>query len=252
MTPAQLIAVAATGAALALVASTVAAGAPGLVVVTAGLVLVLAYSLPPLRLSPRGALAALVLPAGYVAVPLLTGLLAAGSRVTGRDLAVLAAAYVGFIGRILLKDFRDVIGDRLLGKRTFLVRHGQRVTCAAAAACWVAGSVVTRVVVSPSAALDLAYALRVVVVLVLLALLAHAAHPHVQTALVSATAVLGRGLVLSLVLHLLAVEQGVGLARELLVQGAVLAAELGTAWRMTGRGTLREVRTKPSLAPVSA
>ena len=37
---------------------------------------------------------------------------------------LLAGLYVGFIGRILLKDFRDVRGDALFGKRTFLVRHG--------------------------------------------------------------------------------------------------------------------------------
>jgi 4-hydroxybenzoate polyprenyltransferase len=240
--PSQLVAVAVTGALTALVVGATASGLPGLLVVAAGLVLVVAYSLPPIRLSGRGVVAPLVLPAGYVAVPLLTGVLAAGGSVTGRELAVLAAAYVGFVGRILLKDFRDVVGDRLLGKRTFLVRHGQRITCAVAGACWVAGSLVTRVVAHPGPALDLAYGVRVVVVLGLLALLAQATHPVVQTSLVSATAVLGRGLVLSLVLHLLAVAEGLGLGRELLVQGAVLAAELATAWRMTGRGTLRGIR----------
>jgi 4-hydroxybenzoate polyprenyltransferase len=184
----------------------------------------------------------MVLPAGYVAVPLLTGLFAAGGEATGRNLAVLAAAYVGFVGRILLKDFRDVVGDRLLGKRTFLVRSGQRVTCSAAAACWVAGSLVTRTVAHPGAALDLAYALRVVVVLGLLTLLARAAHPHVQTALVFSTAVLGRGLVLARVLDHQAGGQHVSLAQELLVQAAVLVAELVTVRQATGSGLVREVR----------
>ena len=56
------------------------------------------------------------------------------------DLALLAALYVGFVGRIVLKDFRDVVGDRLFGKRTFLVRHGRRTTCVLSAACWVGGT----------------------------------------------------------------------------------------------------------------
>ena len=56
------------------------------------------------------------------------------------DLVLLAALYVGFIGRIVLKDFRDVVGDRLFGKRTFLVRHGRGPTCVLSAGCWVAGT----------------------------------------------------------------------------------------------------------------
>ena len=45
------------------------------------------------------------------------------------DLLLLAGLYAGFVGRILLKDFRDVRGDALFGKRTFLVRHGRGATC---------------------------------------------------------------------------------------------------------------------------
>lgn len=69
-----------------------------------------------------------------------------------------------------------------------------------------------------------------------------------QTALISATAVLGRGLVLALVLHLLAVAQQLPATRELVPQGAVLAAELATVWRMTGRGLLRAVHEQPTSA----
>jgi hypothetical protein len=43
--------------------------------------------------------------------------------------------YVGFIGRIMLKDFPDVRGDALFGERTFLVRHGWRATCATTPGC---------------------------------------------------------------------------------------------------------------------
>lgn len=238
----QLVVVAVVSAVTALVAGALSGGLLGLAVLAGGLALVVCYSLPPWRLSDRGAIAALLLPAGYVAVPFLTGLLAVRGQVGAGELALLAAAYVGFVGRILLKDFRDVTGDALLGKRTFLVRHGQRLTCTFAGACWAAGSVVTGLVAHPSAALDVSYLIRVVVALGLLVLLATAGNPAVQTALISATAVVGRGLVLALVLHLLAVARHLPATSEMLVQGLALAAELATVWRITGRGTVRAAR----------
>jgi 4-hydroxybenzoate polyprenyltransferase len=108
-------------------------------VAAAGLLLSAAYSVPPLRLCQRGAVASLLLPAGYVAVPYLVGLLSVQSSVGREDVVLLAALYVTFVGRIMLKDFRDVEGDAMFGKRTFLVRHGRQATCAVSAACWTAG-----------------------------------------------------------------------------------------------------------------
>jgi len=109
-------------------------------VVTVGLLLNTAYSLRPIRLCDRGALATILLPAGYVALPYLVGLLASQSGVNARDLILLIGLYIGFIGRILLKDFRDVTGDEMYGKRTFYLRHGRRTTCLVSAGCWIAGT----------------------------------------------------------------------------------------------------------------
>ena len=53
---------------------------------------------------------------GGLAVPYLIGLLAAGGGVHADDLFLLVRLYLGFIGRILFKDFRDVRGDILFGK----------------------------------------------------------------------------------------------------------------------------------------
>src|SRR5438067_396267 len=102
--------------------------------------LILAYSLRPIRVADRGAVASLLLPAGYVGVPYLVGIFSVRDRVTAGDFVLLGGLYVGFIGRILLKDFRDVRGDALFGKRTFLVRHGRGRTCAFSAVCWITGS----------------------------------------------------------------------------------------------------------------
>lgn len=108
------------------------------VVVAACLALSAAYSLPPLRISARGGLATILLPLGYVSLPYLVGVFAVGDP--SRDaLVLMAGMYVVFAGRILLKDFRDVRGDDLYDKRTFLLRHGTPATCRVAAACWVAG-----------------------------------------------------------------------------------------------------------------
>src|SRR5207245_2835899 len=102
---------------------------PAPLVVLGGLVFTAAYSLRPVHLARRGVVAPMLLPLGYVAVPYLVGIFAVRNTLSRNDLLVLVGLYAGFIGRIVLKDFRDVRGDALFGKRTFLVRHGRRATC---------------------------------------------------------------------------------------------------------------------------
>ena len=112
------------GAVVAIGASLLLHG-PATWVVLGGMAIVVIYSGRPVRLADRGAVASMVLPAGYVAVPYLLGILAVRSDIHLADLQLLVGLYVGFIGRIVLKDFRDVRGlDTLFGKRTFLVRYG--------------------------------------------------------------------------------------------------------------------------------
>lgn len=174
-----------------------------LIVTVVGLALSAGYSLRPVRLADRGAVASMVLPACYVAVPYLIGLLPRGHRVTTDDLAVAGGLYLGFIGRILLKDFRDVRGDALFGKRTFLIRHGRRATCTISAACLVAGTVALLDAVQHVTGL-LAGAEAVCLAGVLAALRALAAEPAArrEEALISSIAVLGRGMVLLALAHL--------------------------------------------------
>jgi len=176
---------------------------PAILVTAAGLALSAAYSLPPLRLAKRGAVASLMLPACYVATPYLLGVYATGTGVGARELLLLAGLYVGFVGRILLKDFRDVRGDALFGKRTFLVRHGRRATCVFSACCWLAGAVLL-MVAAPHATpvLLLGMAAYALISVALLRALAGADRPHREELLVSALAIVGRGMVLMLVTHL--------------------------------------------------
>ena len=107
-------------------------------VILGGVVLSAMYSLPPFRISYKGILAPLLLPVGYVVVPFVGGYMISDGML---DVRLLAACYVGFIGRIILKDFRDIVGDKKYGKRTFVVRHGKSATCLASLAAWIGANV---------------------------------------------------------------------------------------------------------------
>lgn len=195
-----------TGAVAGVVAlgASVTLGWRGVLVTAAGLAVSAGYSLRPVRLADRGAAASLILPACYVAVPYLLGVLAGGGRIGDpRTAMLLAGLYLGFIGRILLKDFRDVRGDAMFGKRTFLVRHGRRPTCVFSACCWVSGTVViltaTQRLTVTLAAAEAACAIGA---LALLAALSADRGARRDEALISATAIIGRGMIVMLFAHL--------------------------------------------------
>jgi len=193
--------VAVTSAVVALAASTTMFW-PAPVVVAGGLVLTALYSLRPVRFAERGVVAPMLLPAGYVAVPYLLGILAVHGSIRAVDVLLLSGLYAGFIGRIVLKDFRDVRGDALFGKRTFLVRHGRTPTCVLSAIFLVTGLTVLPFVRSVSPALITADAVFVTLTLVFLRALAHSTSARRDEALTSAIAILGRGMVVTLYAHL--------------------------------------------------
>lgn len=178
-------------------------GWPLLALAAGGLVLSSAYSLPPFRLAARGGVAALVLPGGYVAMPFLVGLMSVHTNVSLNDALLLAGLYVGFIGRILLKDFRDVRGDALFGKRTFLVRRGRRATCAVSAIFWTAGgALLVATTPHPTASYIATTSTGLVGVLVLLRALANERTARRDEAIISGIAIIGRGILVLLVAQL--------------------------------------------------
>ncbi len=115
---------------------------PAFILICGALVLNWIYSMPPLHISHRGALASLLLPMGYVTLPFLLGLFSVSGKLDNFSTVLLIGAYTTFIGRIALKDLRDVEGDRKYGKRTFIVRHGKLKTLYFSSVFWVAGSAV--------------------------------------------------------------------------------------------------------------
>ena len=100
----------------------------GLVIV--GLVIGRAYSVRPLRLSYRPYWAPSTLAIAYVVVPYTLGFWSSGAEVSGRAIAIGAGLVALFLARIVLKDFRDREGDGIFGRRSLLLLHGKRLTCA--------------------------------------------------------------------------------------------------------------------------
>jgi 4-hydroxybenzoate polyprenyltransferase len=209
---------------------------PAVLVVLGGLALSAGYSLRPIRVADRGAVASLLLPACYVAVPYLLGVFAVRGYVTPADVTLLAALYTGFIGRIVLKDFRDVRGDALFGKRTFLVRHGRRRTCCFSALCWTAGSVMLAGVRGFNVTLAAALVVHLAIALGLLAALSVERGARRDESLISAVAIVGRGTIVTIFAHLSMTDarwSGMAYGACMIVLTAVVA---GGAQTMARRG----------------
>ena len=250
-----LIAVAAGAVALGLSA---ALGGNAVVVTAVGMVFSTAYSLPPLRLAARGVVASLVLPAGLVAVPYLLGVYSVRPYLRLSDVALLVGLYVGFVGRLLLKDFRDVRGDSMFGKRTFLVRHGRRSTCRTSAVFWTVGSLIVMVSTRDAdVAVEAAWGVLLVLTWALLRSLARSTGHRRDESVISAVAITGRGAMLALLAHLSTVDAGwshwssalaiaaitvitVGQVREMLVTGPRL---------VTWRAPVDELVSRPPGSP---
>jgi 4-hydroxybenzoate polyprenyltransferase len=239
-------------------ATSAALGWPAVAVTAAGLALSAGYSLRPVRVADRGALASLLLPACFAAVPYLLGVFAARPGVRAGDLVVLAGLYVGFIGRILLKDFRDVRGDALFGKRTFLVRHGRHATCAVSACCWVAGTILLLTGVRPfGAALAAGYAVATVAAVWLLRELARDPGPRREERLVWTLAIVGRGMLVVLLAHLAMSQHGWPAPFAAVMIAGLVAVVAGQARTMlhdgpVTRGYIMPASGTPSSAGVAA
>jgi 4-hydroxybenzoate polyprenyltransferase len=111
------------------------------------------YSAKPLRLSYRVAGAPLALGIAYVLIPYSFGIVAAGGALSHAVSPLTCALFLLFVARILLKDFRDRVGDARYGKATILLRFGEVTTCALSLSALVAGDVVLVFALEPGLAL---------------------------------------------------------------------------------------------------
>lgn len=177
-------------------------------VVAAGLALNAAYSLRPTRISHRGAVASLMLPLGYVALPYLVGSLSVQAELGRQDVVLLVGLYIVFIGRILLKDFRDVEGDELFGKRTFLLRYGRQATCATSAACWVVGTASLLGIIPLRSVLATVFGAYLICAVHGLHRLAQTTGHVAEQVTIGAIAQVGRGMAITLLTHFTMLSRG--------------------------------------------
>jgi len=227
-TRSHVTAIAVAGGAVALGAAA-ALGWSNAAVVAGGLALAAAYSLPPFRLSARGALTSALLPLGYVAVPYLLGAFSAGATLHHLHPVLLAGMYLGFMGRLTLKDFRDERGDRLYGKRTTLVRHGREHTCLFSAFLWSAGAVVSLRALPSGASITAAMVAYMLVVVAMLADLARDDAGLRDVANIAAIAAIGRALVYTSIIQLATQMSRWSTLNQNLIVGCAAIASLGLA-----------------------
>jgi 4-hydroxybenzoate polyprenyltransferase len=112
-----------------------------LLFVVGGITISVFYSMKPFKFSHRGIFASLWLSLSYIVLPFLAGAFIQG-RLNRLSIYILVAMYLCFVGRVLLKDFRDYKGDKKFGKLNFLVRHGPQATCLASGIVWLLGDLV--------------------------------------------------------------------------------------------------------------
>lgn len=118
---------AAAGLALA---AAVPLGWQAVALIAAALTISQAYSAGPLRISYRVGGAPPALAVAYVLVPYSLGIVAARGDLRHAASLLTLALVLLFGARIVLKDFRDRMGDAQFGKRTILLRFGKAATCA--------------------------------------------------------------------------------------------------------------------------
>jgi 4-hydroxybenzoate polyprenyltransferase len=124
-------------------------GRRGIGLVLVSLLVSQAYSGRPVRLSHRVAGAPLALGIAYVLIPYSLGITAAEGSLRHAASALTSALFLFFAARIVLKDFRDRVGDDRYGKPTLLLRFGKTVTCVASLGALVAGDIVLMAALEP-------------------------------------------------------------------------------------------------------
>jgi 4-hydroxybenzoate polyprenyltransferase len=183
-------------------------GPIGLAVVLVSLLLSYGYSVGPIRFSRRMLLAPVILTAAYVAVPYALGVTVAGGRLGGRDAPFVAGLLVLFFARIILKDFRDRLGDEAFGKPTLLFRLGASATCAISIGGAVAGTAVLLVAVAPSFPVMLVLAAELAGVVWMLLRLRGSSDPRLEQVAIGTAARAGNALVIAILAWLVLTAGG--------------------------------------------
>jgi 4-hydroxybenzoate polyprenyltransferase len=220
---------AATGVAAA---AAIPLGTPGVVVVGTSLLLGYAYSGAPFRVSRRWSLAPLLLAAAYVVIPYALGVALAGGRWGAEDVPTLAGLFVLFLARIVLKDFRDRLGDERFGKRTVLQRVGKDATCRFGQGGAVVGGAVLIAGLAPTAVAAAVLGLAVAGIVWQLEELRRTPNPRLEQVAIGLAARIGNGLLCGSLAWLLLERSGASPAQAtsvVVLIGVVFALGVGPA-----------------------
>lgn len=196
-------------------------GTGGLVSIGVALCVSQAYSARPVRLSYRIAGAPLALGIAYVLVPYSVGIVAAhGDPMDGAS-AFTAALFLLFSARIVLKDFRDRIGDAQFGKPTILLRYGKAATCGLSFGALLAADCVLAGALDP--ALALLVQPLVLAIAWMLWRLWRADEQHAEQVAIGIGARMGNGMLLSMLAWLVVDGSGASTAEASAVTATVVA-----------------------------
>jgi chlorophyll/bacteriochlorophyll a synthase len=205
------------------VAAAVPLGPVGAAAIGTSLLLSWAYSAGPIRFSRRMVLAPLALSAAYVVVPYWLGLVLADDGWRSSDVPIVVGLFVLFTARIVLKDFRDRLGDERYGKPTLLFRLGKRATCATSMTGAAIGSSILIVEIAPTPLVASILIVPVVAIEWMLWRLRAAADPRSEQIAIGLAARAGNCLLLSLLAILLLRAEGAAHDETALVVGLIVA-----------------------------
>jgi 4-hydroxybenzoate polyprenyltransferase len=175
------------------------------------------YSLPPARLSYRTYFAPLVLGLAYVGVPYALAMAVLSQPTSRADSGWFIGLYLLFVGRILLKDFRDRAGDRKYHKPTFLLRYGKKATCLTSASILLVGGCVLAWQVHSQAWLTFVVVAYIASILFMLWRLYQADEGKDEQLAIGVGAKMGNGLLMTLLGYFLLAGSGVQPATVILL-----------------------------------
>ena len=242
----QLLLMAAALALAALLVSSVS-GWLGTAVIVTSLCLNVAYSVPPVRLCARPVPAPLVLGIAYAGLPYALGLSASGATPGWRDARLAACFVLLMAGRMLLKDFRDLRGDRAFGKRTFLLAYGKKATLIAVLACVLAGDALLVTSLDGDAVLIAVVQSYLAAVVFQLYRLGQASEVREERVAIALGARMGNAVVLTTLGFFVLNAAGAAPDEKVLLVVVIAAMFWATFWYLTSR-----LRALPGAAATSA
>lgn len=145
------------------------------------------YSLKPLRITDRTFASPVLLAIAYTYYSFSLGFWSTNVD-RGYPWLLTIGLCLGFVARLLLKDFRDTKGDKQHGKITFLLRFGAGTTTLVSGLFWILAMITVAAATSFTYGLVLPLALGTVMVYVWLQKLAAARDQHEQGILVAVIA----------------------------------------------------------------